>query len=123
VEGIRTAGSPRKEESLTSSVGLSGSLAVSYGWGVLLPQASIEWVHEYRKDQQYIKAHFAEDMNPLPASVVYSTEAPDRDYFHLDIGVSAVFPHGIQPFFNARAMFGHAYYDNYTITLGVRAEL
>ncbi len=120
---LRLAHGSRTDESLTSVIGLAWSASTSQSWGVLQPQLGFEWVHEYRRDVKDIRARFAEDLTDTPVAVVYASEAPDRDYYHLDLGISAVLPHGLQPYFNFRAMLGHDYYRDYIMTLGIRGEL
>ena len=82
--------------SLTTVLGGHASFAISTEWGVLVPQARIEWEHEYRDDAHNIDTQFVNDA----AGTVFAvrTDAPDRDYFNLGFSLLGVLPNGIMPF-------------------------
>ncbi|MFC6672940.1 autotransporter outer membrane beta-barrel domain-containing protein [Marinobacterium aestuariivivens] len=107
--------------SLTTSLGAQVSYALSRSWGVLLPQASIFYVHEFDDDSRTITSSFAEDTGNTALN--YQTDEPDRNYFTAGIGATAVLANGIMPFVDYQALLGHDFLDEQVITIGVRVEL
>jgi outer membrane autotransporter protein len=109
-------------ESLRTTLGLRGSSSFNTAYGVIVPQANAEWVHEFMNDQRNIFVQFAQDLRATPSTFSYNNDRPDRDYFNLGAGVSMVLPNGIQPFLNFQALLGHSYFNNYVGTVGARVE-
>jgi outer membrane autotransporter protein len=107
-------------ESLTSVIGGRIGYTTSQSWGVLMPQANFGWVHEFMNDSEEITAFYSHDprRNPLVAL----TDDPDRNYFELGAGVSAVMRGGLQAFFNYQTLLGHQYITDHSFTVGVRGE-
>ena len=79
-------------DSLTTVLGGQLSYAISRRSGVYLPQLRLEWEHEYNDDSRPISAHFVHD--PTTTQFTISTDSPDRDYFNLGLGFSAIGSHG-----------------------------
>jgi len=104
--------------SLTLRPGIYGSYAFSTSWGVVIPQMTLEYVHEFFDDQRNVQFSFAQD--PQNRRFLFQTTPPDRDYMNLGLGVSMVLPQGIQPFLNFRDMLAYEDRSTYTVTLGVR---
>jgi outer membrane autotransporter protein len=65
-------------------------------------------------------ARFAAD--PIRTSFGIVTDSPDRDYFRLGLGVSAVFPHGVSAFVNYDTLLDKRDWTDHLIDLGVRWE-
>jgi outer membrane lipase/esterase len=110
-------------DSLISTLGLSTSYAISYQYGVLVPQLRAEWNHEFQNDSRNINSSYA-GSGPAVANVFISTptEDPDRDFFVVSAGLSAVFKNGLQAFVSYQTLLG---YDNFTsnlVTAGGRLE-
>ena len=108
------------ETSLQSRLGLTSSVAVNTGFGVLLPQAGVNWVHEFEDDQRSESFSFVDVDSDVRFQ--YENEDPDRDFFEFSLGVSAVLPHGWLPYVQFRAIAGHDYLDSYVGTFGLRKE-
>ena len=106
-------------ESLTSVLGARISAAFSQGWGVLVPQARLGWVHEFKNDSQIFSAFYTVDPQRIPLLAL--TDDPDRDYIELGIGVSAVMPGGLQAFLDYQTLLAQEYLTDNIFTLGVRA--
>jgi outer membrane lipase/esterase len=104
--------------SLTTTVGLYGSVAVSTGFGVIVPQATAEYVHEFLDDQRSVGFSFVQD--PARRRFLFQTDPPDRDYFNLGVGMSMVLANGMQPFLNFRELVGYKDRSSHTVTLGLR---
>lgn len=109
--------------SVQSSIGGQASFAYSTDWAVLIPQLNADWTHEYADGQREILVQFAQDNRANPTLFSIQTDRPDRDFFRLGAGIVAVLPHGWQAFANFETIVGHAYFDNYTGTVGFRLGL
>lgn len=108
------------ETSLTSVLGMFGSIAISTAFGVLVPQTSLEYVHEFEDPQRKIKFRFAEDL--ARERFTFENDPPDRNYFNLGAGIVLVLPHGISPFVNYRSLVGYKDQSSHTVTAGLRVE-
>jgi outer membrane autotransporter protein len=106
--------------SLQTSVGMQVSAAFSTSFGVLIPQITGDWTHEYEFNQRSISVQFAQDLRPVPTTFSYQTDRPDRDFFHVGTGIVAVLPKGFQSYINFEALLAHSYLNNYVGTVGVR---
>ena len=104
--------------SLTLRPGIYGSYAFSTSWGVVIPQMTLEYVHEFLDDQRNVQFSFVQD--PQNRLFLFQTTPPDRDYLNLGLGVSMVLPSGWQPFLNFRDMLAYNDRSTYTVTLGLR---
>lgn len=109
------------ETSLQSTLGMQGAVALSTSLGVIIPQASVDWIHEFRDDQRNVQVSFVDDLRSK--RFTYQTEKPDRDFFEINAGVVVVLPYGIQAFGNYNTLVGHRYFDTHTGTLGLRVDL
>lgn len=106
------------KDSLTTTVGFQGSVAISTSFGVVVPQVNAEYVHEFLNDRRTVHANFS-DGTPLN----FVTDPPDRDYFNVGGGVVFVLPDGISPFFNYSAEVANRFEEVHTVTAGVRLEM
>lgn len=116
--GLELAYDNQNIQSLTTTVGLYGSVAISTGFGVIVPQVTAEYVHEFLDDQRSVGFRFVQDT--LQARFLYQTDPPDRDYVNLGVGVAMVLPNGVQPYLNFRELLGYDDRSSHTVTLGVR---
>jgi uncharacterized protein YhjY with autotransporter beta-barrel domain len=113
----------RTVKSFQATAGFYGSWAISTKNGIVLPQFTVGYVHEFEDDASIVTAQFAEDLRPTPTVFTYGTSVPDSDFFNADAGVSVAFARGIQFFVNIRAMLGNSNFDNAGGTVGIRFEL
>jgi outer membrane autotransporter protein len=104
--------------SLTSTVGGRASFAVSTGFGVLAPQATFDWIHEFEDDQRVTYFKFAEDFGGT--KLRFQNDTPDCDYFNAGVGLVLVLPGGVSPFVNVREFFGYRKQSSLTVTIGLR---
>jgi uncharacterized protein YhjY with autotransporter beta-barrel domain len=109
--------------SIQSTVGIQAQMAFSTRFAVLVPQANANYIHEFANAQRLLGVSFVEDLRAAPTRFVFQNDAPDRDYFNVGTGLIAVLPNGWQGFMNFRAMLGHAQFDNYAGTFGLRVDL
>jgi outer membrane autotransporter protein len=116
--GLELAFNRQHQTSLTSKLGVFASFAQSMGWGVLVPQATFDWRHEFEDDQRVIYFHFVQDS--FKTRFRFQTDTPDRDYFNAGLGVVALLPNGLAPFLNVREFFGYRKQSSTTVTAGLR---
>jgi uncharacterized protein with beta-barrel porin domain len=94
--------------STTSDVSASFSKAFSRNWGVLIPRATIRWLHEFEEGDDSLLGRFVADptsfdfratnVNVMPGDVgstIFKVplEKVDSNYGNLSLGVSALLPH------------------------------
>ncbi|MFC1773246.1 autotransporter outer membrane beta-barrel domain-containing protein [Pseudomonadota bacterium] len=107
--------------SVTTDLGIGVSYAVSTSWGVLVPQARVEWEHEFDQDAQDITSLYVLDADRNQFSL--EGDNPDRDYFNLGAGVSAIFPNGWMGFIDYEGLAGYEDLSRHRVTVGLRIEL
>jgi outer membrane autotransporter protein len=107
-------------DSLTSVIGAQLSWNISQDYGVLVPQVSAGWVHEFENDDQEFTATYIFD--PRKIVMRARTDKPDRNYFEAGIGVSAVLKGGMQVFANYDTVLGFDDLDQHIFSLGARWE-
>lgn len=108
--------------SLQTRFGVQASMAISKTFGVVVPQASLDWIHEYANDQRSISVRFVQDLRDNPTKFSFQTDKPDRDFFELSLGLSFVLANDIQAFGNASTILNHDFIDSYTISFGLRKQ-
>ena len=106
-------------ESLTSKVGIQISKSVSTSFGVLLPEFSAAWKHEFKADGEDIIAAFAIDPS---TAFSYTTDQRDSDYFVFALATSMVLPHGFMGYLQYEKVFDIDNYDASTLNIGARLE-
>jgi uncharacterized protein with beta-barrel porin domain len=103
---------------ILSTVGLTVSSVVETRFGAVVPEAGIEWKHEFANDQRSVDVSFVDDQARRKFS--YETESPDRNFGVVSGGVVAVLPNGLQPFVSFQALVANEQYDGYSGLAGVR---
>jgi outer membrane autotransporter protein len=97
-------------------------MAISTGFGVIVPQLNGNWVHEFADDRRSTSVRFVQDLRSDPTQFSFDTDAPDRNFFEVGAGVVLVLPHGYQAFANIRSIQGNDLIDSTAGSLGVRLE-
>ncbi|MEW8098001.1 MAG: autotransporter domain-containing protein [Candidatus Thiodiazotropha endolucinida] len=105
---------------LTLNLGGKVSYTHSADWGVLIPYARLDWLHEFEDDSQVITAHFIED--PAGMGIEIQTDDPDRDYLRLRFGTSAQFQNGVVGFIDFGTILAHSEWSAHTVSAGLRME-
>ena len=107
--------------SVTTSFGGQASYAFSKSFGVLVPEGSLLWYHEFSNDSRNVQARYVAD--PLASNYLSApTDNPTRDYFSLGVGMSAVFQGGIMAFLHYETLIGLNSITSHLFTGGVRLE-
>jgi len=122
--GLALSVEGQKITSFSTVLGGQASYAISLPWGVVLPQLRLEWEHEFENASRTIRANFLEDPTPDDTSQIQLlTDAPDRDFFNIAAGVSAVFRRGLSAFVQYQTVIGLADVNSHHVALGLRIEL
>ncbi len=107
----------QRVESLATDLGGQVSYAISMPWGVLSPLARFEWEHEFKGSSRLITGSLVAD----PATTFsVPTNAPDRDYFNLGVGLTATLKRGASAFVYYETILGRDNVTNHSFTAGVR---
>ncbi|GAB4284399.1 MAG: hypothetical protein Kow0092_38850 [Deferrisomatales bacterium] len=118
-QAARLAIGKQEIDSLQSALGAQVSYALSTQVGVLVPQLRLEWVHEFQDDSRDIEARWVENTtNVTPFAI--PTDDPDRNFFHLGVGLSGQFPHGVAGFLYYETPLGLEDVVTHNVTGGVR---
>jgi outer membrane autotransporter protein len=120
VTGLELVYDNQHENSLASTVGAQGSVAISTSIGVLVPQLAIEYLHEFLDPQRRIDFRFAEDLNGVQFR--FQNDRPDRNYFNVGGGLVLQLARGIAPFISYRALLGYRDQSSHRATAGLRIE-
>jgi outer membrane lipase/esterase len=104
--------------SLTTTAGIFASMAISTRFGVLVPQASADYVHEFLNDQRTVGFRFVDTISR--PRFLFQTDTPDRDFFNLGLGAVFVLPGGTSTFVNVRELVGYNTRRATTVTAGLR---
>lgn len=103
---------------LQARAGVRTLISFRTDFGVVVPQASFDWKHEFANDQRTAEVSFVDDTRAQ--RFTYETGKPDRDWFEINAGVAAALPNGIQLFGNYRTMVGHSFFDSRAGTIMLR---
>lgn len=106
--------------SLQTAMGGQLSYALSTSFGVLMPTARAEWVHEFNDGSRQMNWQFSNDPNQTAFSI--ASDGSGRNFANLGAGLTATFTHGTSAFLYYEAMVGRANISEHSINAGVRAE-
>jgi outer membrane lipase/esterase len=104
--------------SLTTTAGLFASMAINTGFGVLVPQATAEYVHEFAFDQR--RVGFTLLYSTFRPKFFFQTDPPDRDFVNVALGTVLVLPGGMSVYANVRELLGYNTRTATTVTAGLR---
>ena len=107
-------------DSLQSIVGLQLSRAFSFSGGVLVPYFSADYRHEFENNSIRLKAKYAAQENGESFNLNVTSDDPDKDYFELGLGLSAVFANNIQAFVEYRTTVELENVSADLFTIGIR---
>lgn len=117
-------------KSLRGTLGASWQMAMNRDWGVFLPNATIDYVHEFKDDPRSVAFCFIDDvLCPGSAGVASSadpfvirTAAPDQDFLMISGGFVAQFPGGKAAFLNIQHMAANRDVKQTGVVAGLRIE-
>ncbi len=111
----------RSQASLTGEAGVELSRAFSTSAGVLAPQFSLSYVHEFLDDQRATFGRFVDDTGATP--IALRTQFPDRSALRVRASLPWTLAHGWSLFLDYDGLYANRYEYRHRITLGARAEL
>jgi len=117
--GLELSYNSQFQTSIQSTLGLTASSAHSFSYGVLVPQLSASWVHEYANHSRTVNAQFVQTI-PGTGGFSFQTESPARNWAVIDLGVSLVMQKGVQAFANFSTVQGNRNFESYGGNVGVR---
>jgi len=118
--GLATEVDARSLNSALAVAGARISYTTSFDWGVLVPNAVIEWNHDLKNDPQTIVTRFVADPTQTPMAI--TDQAPDQNYFNIGIGLNAVLPKGRSAFVLWEHLTGYAGAHENRYSVGIRIE-
>ncbi len=104
-------------QSLLTKLGLQLTYAATLGRGVLLSTFKIAYLHELEDGSRDIVSRFVDD--PGGTSFAIPTAAPDRDYFNVGFGLSALLARGHQAFVFYQSDLDRDDLNNYLVSAGL----
>lgn len=116
--GLRV--SKAKRTSVVSILGLRASYAMSQSWGVVLPQARLEFEHEFDDDGRATTTSLL--LDPGRNGFVVRNDAPDRNAFNLGAGLLFVLPNGWMPYVDYEGLVGYRDSTRHRVSAGMRVE-
>ncbi len=119
-EGYNVAINSQTDNQFHSGAGSRVSQPINSQYGLFIPHASIEWIHNYRSNAQAISGYFISD--PLATQFSFNADKPDRNYFDFRLGVSMVFPQDIIGFAEFAKRLQQTNYDASFFSIGIRME-
>lgn len=106
----------------TVSVGVNASYAISTGFGVLLPHASVDLLSELDDEALVVNGQFVGDVANDQAFSL-STRALDSSYYVLGVGTSAQFEGGNSAFLDVKSLLGYEDLSQWQVRAGWRWEM
>jgi|GEM_PF-5722922 len=118
---------PQSSRSFTANAGAHASYTLTPEWGVLIPHARIDYVHEFQGDGHTEGVRFASDRFRFDANqpvnpAALDTDPAEKNYWTWSVGAHAQFVHGIAAFVNYRGHLGLGNLDVAEVTVGLRFE-
>lgn len=116
----------RSTATLNASLGMKAAYVLTPAFGVLTPYAQAEYRREFKDEAMKSTGDFADlvaaGVTSPTATLTLNSDRPDTSYYAVELGVSAVFKHGIQAFLNGRSLFGLSNSDLLVMSVGLRGE-
>ena len=107
-------------ESIQSKVGMRSAYIISTPVGVIVPQLSAEWVHEYGYNQRTQKTDFVQDTSGATLNII--SDKPDRDFMTAGFNISGQFAHDISGFVGYEIVLLREDVSNHTVSGGIRMQ-
>lgn len=125
--GLALAYDEQKIESTRSIVGLALSRPISRAFGVLTPNARVEWHHEFEDDARVLRAKYLSLSEPngfncAISCFAFSTSPVDADFAVAGVGLSATFAQRLQAYVYYEALLGVENLTSNSLALGIRGS-
>lgn len=112
-----------EDRQLTSMQGVLGgklSYTVSTSWGVLMPSLQVEYVKEFKDNEDGLITSFAFD--PTNTSIVIDGDEIDTDFLNIGLGLSGVFANGRSGYIYYEHVAGKERTSQSSLAIGIRIE-
>tara|TARA_R110001599_G_scaffold185680_1_gene379925 strand:- start:8087 stop:9823 length:1737 start_codon:yes stop_codon:yes gene_type:complete len=103
------------------TMGAQAQYALSYSWGILLPNLRMEMKNEFNDSGDAIRGRFA--LDPTNTAFSITADKVDNFWFIVGGGVSAVFQHGLSAYLDVETNEGLGDLNLYTYAFGGRWEV
>ena len=90
--GLATQVESRSRVNEIGTLGALFSWTTNQNWGVLVPNARLEYSHDFRTTPQTVVSRFLSD--PTQTAIVVTDPRLDHNFYDLGFGLNAVFPQG-----------------------------
>ncbi len=88
-------------------------------WGErFFPQVSVEYVHEFKNNNDPITGRFIADTSGTTFTLL--TDAPDRNFVNVGAAMTAVLTDSMTGFFRYQGLFGYEDLEVHAFEVGVR---
>lgn len=106
--------------SLLGHAGLRFSHSISTGWGVVMPQARLEYQHEFEDDPAEATARYVLDGSGRTYSL--TGDGVDRDFMNAGLSAALIMKNGWMTFVDASILLDNENFDRTRVTVGLRKE-
>jgi outer membrane autotransporter protein len=90
--GLATQVDSRTRVTEIGTLGALFSYTTSQNWGVLVPNARLEYSHDFRTEPQTVVSRFVSD--PTQTEIVVTDPRLDHNFYDVGLGLNAVWPGG-----------------------------
>lgn len=104
--------------SFRSILGAQYQTSISTAKAILVPQAWLEWSHEFEAGDDELSGHFVHDPARIPFAL--ATDNLDSDFFRFGLGLGAQFANGRTAYITYEAALGMNNYREQSVNAGVR---
>ncbi|MBL8772628.1 MAG: autotransporter outer membrane beta-barrel domain-containing protein [Phenylobacterium sp.] len=118
--GLALNVSRARSTSFTSILGARASYAIGASWGVVVPQARVEFEHEFDDDARTATTRLA--LDPARTPFRLSNDAPDRNAFNLGASLLFVLPNGFAPYVDYEGQVGYRDASRHRVSAGFRSR-
>lgn len=106
--------------SLTATLGIDGSVAISRDFGVVIVSQYLNWRHEFDDKQREVSVSFVGDTRSQ--RFTYLTDPPDEDWGEFGVNLIFLFHGGFQMFAAYEQVVSHRFLDTQLYSVGIRKE-
>lgn len=116
--GLRVA--QQDVNSLITTLGSQFSYALSFPWGVLMPQFHAEWHHQFKDNAQRNSASFIGDLTGTEFGIF--TVEPTRNFATVGARLAATVGHGVSAVLGYDALLGYQDVNAHRVMLSARMD-
>ena len=111
----------QKATQITLSTGVQGTYAMSYNWGVLIPNFELSLLSEVESDRGNAVGYFVFDTEESNKFTLLN-DGGDSSFYQIGLGASAVMKRGVSSFIQYRHVAGYQYFSRWQLQAGLRFE-